>query len=467
MMAAASLRAQDGTSPKSALTGATLIPGTKLEKGFFIRMAAKASMDMNAQDVRQSLSDEYEVYKLPAALGLGAVASMQAALEGQGWRVTFESTKSPETEKWGWMSRAEAPAQRFLVFYLLDKKQSYLYLAKAGGAEGATAAPRETMATATPFPTSVPNRTPSPGTPTTSTASIFAPAPVSIPAPAPRPSTAPNAGPKRWTFVTTNFNDGWQAFDEPEWVRGAKGSVTARVHHATFDLRPYVNQDGTIYVWNQLIVPRYRDLSNVWVRKSWWEDADKNYVSAEGTEIASGRRYFLVLFRNGNGNHWIEYLAPDKATFEREMQVTVQVQGGTNWAALVRDGLNKFAVSAADLPGDWGSSSAAGIEYVSAITGNSLGIGAVSSDHKFVFRNDGTYEMRYVGASGMAGNQKFGGENWAGRATITSPWTMSLTGTFKGQTYDFDVWFEVVKGGGRILVLRRNNDDIRLLRSSQ
>jgi len=455
MLIAGALRGQDG-APRSALTGVTLIPGAMLDKGFFVRMAAKASMDLNAKNVGQAITDEYEVYKLPASLGLGAVGSMQAALEAQGWAVTFEPTKSPDTERWGWMARADAPAQRYLILYLLDKKQSYLYLARASGVSvpSAPSYPNQPMAP--------------PPLPTTSSASIFgpAPAPSTAPTSAPAPASTSVVRPTRWAFTTTNFSDGWQAFDEPDWVLGVKGSVTARVHHATFDLRPFVNEDGTIFVWNQLIVPRYRNLTNVWVRKPWWEDGSKNYVSAEGTEIASGRRYYLVLFRSGNGNHWIEYLAPDKATFEREMAITVQVQGGTNWPALVRDGLNKFAVSANDLPGSWGSSSVAGIEYLSAITGNSLGIGAVSSDHKFIFRNDGTYEMRYVGASGMAGNQQFGGENWAGRVSVNTPWTMSLTGTFKGQTYDYDVWFEVVKGGGRILVLRRNSYDIRLMRSS-
>lgn len=67
----------------------------------------------------------------------------------------------------------------------------------------------------------------------------------------------------------------------------------------------------------------------------------------------------------------------------------------------------------------------------------------------------------------MAGNQKFGGENWAGRVIMNGPWKMSLTGTFKGQTYEYDVWFETLKGGGRILVLRRNDYDIRLMRSGR
>lgn len=449
--ATVTLPAQDAP-PKSPLTGITLIPGSKLEKGFFVRMGAKASMDMNAKDAGQSITDEYEVYKLPQSLGPGAVEAMQASIQAQGWSVTFAPTKSPDLEKWGWMSRADTLSQRFLVYYLLDPKQCYLYLAKAGGMDS-------TIVPAPPVP--MPAATPDSRVPGASSEAAGAQAPAAS------PSNPPIVVPARWAFTNTTFGDGWQAFDDAEWVRGMKGAVTARVHHATFDLRPYVNEDGTIFVWNQLIVPRYRDLVNIWVRKPWWEDGNKNYVSAEGTEIASGRRYYVVLFRNGNGNHWIEYLAPDKATFEREMGIVVQVQGGTNWDALVRDGLNKFAVAATDLPGAWGSSTAAGVEYVSAITGNSLGIGAVSSDYKFTFRNDGSYEMRYVGASGMAGNQQFGGENWAGRVVMNGPWKLSLTGAFKGQTYEHDVWFEVVKGGGRILVLRRNNHDIRLMRAGR
>lgn len=449
--AAAPLLAQDAPI-RSPLTGLTLISGSKIEKGFFARMGAKASMDMNAKDAGQAITDEFEVYKLPAALGPGAVAAMQTAIESQGWSVTFEPTKSPDLEKWGWMSKGGAPAQRYLLYYQLDPKQCYLYLAKAAGLD-ATSAPLPPA----PTPAAAPEISPPTASTTTASTRVTAPPPLQ----------APITVPTGWAFTNTTFGDGWQAFDEPDWVRGIKGPVTARVHHATFDLRPYVNEDGTIFVWNQMIVPRYRDLVNVWVRKPWWEDGNKNYVSAEGTEIASGRRYYLVLFRNGNGNHWIEYLAPDKATFERELGLVVQVQGGTNWGALVRDGLNKFAVSAADLPGEWGSSSAAGVEYVSAITGNSLGIGAVSSDYRFTFRNDGTYEMRYVGASGMAGSQKFGGENWAGRVIVNSPWKLSLTGAFKGQTYDHDIWFEAVKGGGRILVLRRNDYDIRLMRGGR
>ena len=182
-MPSASLQPSAQTPPpKCPLTGITLIPGAKSEKGFFSLLAIKASIDINAKEAGQTLTDAFEVYKLPASPGQSSVEAMQASIRSQGWTVAFEATKPGVSEQWGWMWRPETPSQRFLVYYLLDKKQSYLAFARSAGSEivSAAAPPPTTVVTAPPA-----------GTPTTSSVALFE-RPPPPPATPPRPNAPAN-----------------------------------------------------------------------------------------------------------------------------------------------------------------------------------------------------------------------------------------------------------------------------------
>jgi hypothetical protein len=291
---------------------------------------------------------------------------------------------------------------------------------------------------------------------------------VEVPAPG-RPVASPPAASAIAGAKTTNFVEGFVGVEEPAWVKvtSTKAPITARIHHATFDLTPYVNQDGAVFVWNQLIVPRYANLTNVWVRAPWWEDGGWNgkpdLIAADARD-ASGAPVYVVLYRGAGQPRWVEIVTPDRATFERQLTV-VQREGGTSWAPLDQlGGFNKFAATASDLVGSWTSSSGAGVQYVNAYTGTSAGMGYASSTETFEFAASGTFHSKWVGASNAGGNSStvFGGEEYRGKVTVTD-WKVSLTNRFKGRTDVFDAWLEAVKGG-RVLHLLRDGTDTVLVK---
>lgn len=449
----ADLRAQ-AAPLKSELTGITLPEGYRPNKGLMSRMAGRSLVEMTAKRFGQTVKDlEIFEFKKPPFTGPD---SLIAAVKLQGWNMLFEKPHD-ENERIAWISRGEKPDAKYLMYIAWYKDVTTVYLTTSAGAVVAQAKP--------PAPTTQPAAPAAGGgAPAQQSPRVAPSAPSGAPATAPASTTnnAPITHPRSWTYTRTTFNDGWTAEDEPNWVRGTKGPITVLVHHTLPETKDFINQDGEAYVWNTIVAPRYRDITNLWVRKPFWDDYTMKFVSAEATEIATGKRYYVAMVQRAYGARFLEFQAPDKATFEREL-TTVLPGSGTNWKPLLIDGLNRFSVAAADLPGVWNSSSSAGVQYVNVYTGNSAGMGAVSNVEKFTFRNDGSYSSSWRGAGGMVGNQTFAGTDYNGRVIMNSPWQMSLTNRFKGQTEVYDVWFEAV-AGGRILVLRKNSYDTRLVR---
>ena len=238
---------------------------------------------------------------------------------------------------------------------------------------------------------------------------------IRLPAPAAPTTTAPPTTPAPTGAKRTNFDDGWVAIEEADWVRVTRGAVTVLIHHAAPDLRPFTNPwEGTSAVWNQLVAPRYAGVANLTLRRGFWDDGDafgqsKHFASATARD-AQGQSIHVALFRGGNGRRWIEIITPDKATFEKQLTV-VRDQDGTDFEPLNKLATyNKFAVAAADLVGGWTSSSGAGIEYVNVYTGGSAGFHHASSTSRFTFRADGSYASEWVGAQNTGGATQFGGE---------------------------------------------------------
>ena len=256
----------------------------------------------------------------------------------------------------------------------------------------------------------------------------------------------------------TNFSDGWVSVEEPDWVRAVNGDVTVLVHHRTFNLTQFVNQDGAIHVWQQLISPRYPDQTAVRVRRNFWSDGGpmqgKDWIEADA-RTRDGKPVHVALFRGGNGQRWIEIVTPTQAVLHAK--ITRVLDGdGTSWDPLLAlSNLNKFAVSAADLPGQWGSSSGASVDYVNVYTGGSAGTAYASSTSTFVFKPDGTYESVWKGAMNAQDGRgtRFGQEIYKGEYRVTD-WEVTLTKRFKGATHAFRAQFEAV-AGGRILHLWR------------
>ena len=281
-------------------------------------------------------------------------------------------------------------------------------------------------------------------------------------------SNNPPKGNSKFTFTTTNFNDGWVGTEQPDWVHVTKGNTVVLIHYAQPNIRDFNNLDeSTEFVWNTIVAPRYSNISNLWIRKKWYADGDfmnaKYYAGADLTENASGKKVHVVLYKSGNAGKWIELITPDKVSFQNQFSVVYQ-QDGTNWDKLsVMANYNKFAVAAGDLPGNWKSSSGAGIEYYNVYTGNNMGMASSSSTTEFIFQPGGTYTSVYKGVDGFNGNNRYAGETNKGKC-IVSDWEMKLTNRFKGATETFTIQFEAVKGGRILHMYRGSVEELHLFK---
>ena len=279
-----------------------------------------------------------------------------------------------------------------------------------------------------------------------------------------RPQSARKSG---FTYAENRFNDGWPAVAQEDWVRVTKGNATVLIHYALPDIRDFNNLDEkSTFVWNKIVAPRYSDLKNFFPRKSWYADGDfmngKYFVEGDVTDPSTGRRVYVALFKDGNAGKWLEFIMPDKQSFQREF-TTVYAQDGTNWAKLsAMSGYNKFAVAQADIPGVWKSSSAAGIELYNIYTGSSAGMATSSSSNEFTFAGNRGYTEIYKSASGVGAGLNYYGETNKGRYSVSNSSVLTLTNRFKGQAHEFAAYFEAVKGGRILHLIRGSIEDLHL-----
>jgi hypothetical protein len=271
-----------------------------------------------------------------------------------------------------------------------------------------------------------------------------------------------------YTFTTTNFDDGWTATEETDWVRVTKGNVNVLLHFTkegttiAADPEPHISN-----AWNILVAPRYSNLTNYKVASPSL-DPQRAYLGAGNlTDNKNGKQVYVALFRKGSSG-WVEFIAPDKNTFVKEFGADINNIGwdaGSNiWAPLLKMmNYNKFAVAASDLTGNWKSSSGAGIEYYNIYTGNNMGLASASSTTEFIFQNGGNYTSIYKGVDGFNGNNRYAGETFNGKAIVTN-WEMELTNRFKGATETFTIQFEAVKGGRILHMYRGNIEELHLFK---
>ena len=270
-------------------------------------------------------------------------------------------------------------------------------------------------------------------------------------------------------YTENRFNDGWTAIEQDDWVRLTKGNATVLIHHASFDLREFNNlYEKSTFVWDKVVAPRYADLKNFYPRKGWYTDGDamngKYYVAGDVTDPATGRRVYVALYKDGYAGRWIEFIMPDKRSFELAF-TPVYDQDGTNWAKLsAMIGYNKFAVAPEDIPGVWTSSSAAGVDLYNIYTGDSLGMATSSSSNEFTFAANGGYTEIYKSASGVGAGLSYYGQTNKGRYTVSNSSTLTLTNRFKGKAHEFSAYFEAVKGGRILHLIRGSIEDLHLFK---
>lgn len=258
-----------------------------------------------------------------------------------------------------------------------------------------------------------------------------------------------------FAFTTTNFDDGWTSTVQEDWVEVKKNNLKVLIHYPNKQADAYnsVLMDGLKVAWNILVAPRYSSASAMEFKPvSGWEPIE--YAEAMMVEKITGKNVFVVFFKknysNGSGRY-LEFIAPDKATFEQQFGAYHQESYG--WEKMeVMASYNKFAVAASDLTGVWTNNFTGIQQYVNANTGANAGMDTHSSAQNFEFSSNGTYKWDLAVASGFVGNIKFQGVKSSGNFKLLNNWQIYFSEIEK-QPKTYNAYFSCIKGA-RILWLQ-------------
>ena len=262
-----------------------------------------------------------------------------------------------------------------------------------------------------------------------------------------------------FTFNTTTFDDGWVSVEQKDWVLSRKGDVTVHLHYPQELTAKYYSDsmEAITVAWNTLVAPRYSAVQGFTKDYSSMSYQRPLLATATATSDIQGKQVYVALFRQADSG-WIEVVTPDKQTFLRNFGIDIdrmdEYLGDETWAKLrALHGLNRFAVSAADLKGTWSSNFSGMTQYVNVFTGLSAGATAHASNETFVFGQGGTYNWSLAVADGVVGSQTFQNVKSAGKLTMKGNWQINFSDIEKKPRM-YNAYFEVGQAGRRILWLQ-------------
>jgi hypothetical protein len=252
----------------------------------------------------------------------------------------------------------------------------------------------------------------------------------------------------KFNFTTTNFDDGWISTEQADWVEVTKGNLKVHIHYPNKAADAYnsVLLEGLKNAWNILVAPNYSSASNFEFKPTGgWESIE--FAEADMTEKATGKEVHVILFKknyNNGGGKYVEFISPDKRSFEQEFGAYHQSSSG--WDKMEKmAGYNKFAVAASDLTGKWTSDFSGTTQYVNANTGLDAGMDTHSSNENFQFGPGNTYKWDLAVASGPVGNIKFQSVKSNGTFNMLGNWQINFS-DIEGKPRNYSVYFSCIKG---------------------
>lgn len=273
------------------------------------------------------------------------------------------------------------------------------------------------------------------------------------------PTSSTPAIKTQFKFNTTNFDDGWNATEQEDWVEVTKGNIKVLLHYP---------KEGTVFAadpapltnaaWNILVAPHYSNLKNY--RVAYISDYERGYIATgDLTDSKTGKQVFVTFFRKGNTG-WIEIVTPDKNSFINEFKfdpttVDFNTENATVAPLIKLPGYNRFAIAASDFTGTWKDNFASNTYYTNIYTGTSAGMSTYTSSQTFVFNSNQTYKWDLIMANSYGGTSKFAKADGAGTFKVLNNWQIYFS-KMEGKPKTYDAYFSCVKGG-RILWMNDTN----------
>lgn len=414
---------------KSTITGIELPNGSKEDKRFISISAANLLMQDIAKKNKTSVH-QLEVLYLPSNYSLEL---LQAAIQTAGWTMIVEKNET----KYYWLSK---DGKSVLVYFDNSQKDLNLYFATTNQ----ITAPEN-------------SQTPKPPVKQEQNTTINEPQnnntqPTQEPLVPTNTVTIPNTG---FQFNSTNFDDGWVSTVREDWVEVAKNNVHVLLHYP---------KDGTIFpadpeplintVWNILVAPRYKSLSNY--KTAYINNYDRPYLGFGNViELSTGKALFVLLFRQGNSG-WLEFITSDKNAFIEYFKfdpyaIRWDSESDLLKPLLLMGNYNKFAIGANDLSGKWTSDFTGIQQLYNVYTGQYAGMNINQSNEEFVFTPGNKYSWKLLVVNGMVGATNYNQVQSTGTYSFPNNWQLHFSKIEKGpKTYH--AFFSCIKGA-RILNL--------------
>lgn len=404
---------------KSEFTGIPLPVGSQVDKRFLSVSAAKMLLEEESKKTGTGIS-AVEVLYLPATIHISS-AELLDGLAKEGW----SQISSGGDPKNFWLQKE---GRVLLCYFSKDKSLIELYFGEATSPPTTlpvgNASERQLADTSTNLP-------PEKVGPSKNTS-----------------DAAPSSG-HGITVSRTNFDDGWTATPEADWVQLKKENIRVLLHYPialTDDLK---TSDAPVildYFWNLLIAPRYQVITVEKRAIPAFEYPRLYFVQGAVIDKQTGvaAHVGLRIYINSGITSCVEIMAANRTEYERKFPDLSTIDPLLNY--------NKFAITLADVMGEWQESSGAHAQYYNAYTGNYAGMYGSSISSRLTMENNGQFRFEHKGASGMVGSQTFFSEKYYGKYTVNSFWEIGITDQ-TGKTYLYDAYYKAVKNG-RLLCLQ-------------
>lgn len=421
---------------RSPLTGIALPPGSKHDKRMLSVVGAQMLLDTEGKKTAAVLKNT-EVLSLPPVKNNGYTAdSFAVAVQQSGWSLSAVANE----KNYYWLQQND---KYILAYFFTAKKETNIYF-------GESNQPPQGIITPPQVQTDVQQQS---NNGTAQQTTNTQPEQQTQNQTSENNTTTPVSS--GFKFNTSNFDDGWAATEQADWVEVKKDNIKVLLHYP---------KDGTIFpadpeplttaAWNILVAPRYSNLKNY--KTAYITAYNRPYLGmGYATENASGKEVFLVLFRQGQSG-WLEFIAPDKNTFMQQYKFDPETIRWDSESDLMipltkMTGYNKFAVAAADFTGKWTSDFTGIQQLYNVYTGDYAGMHMNQSNEEFVFAAGNTYNWKLLVVNGMAGNAKFNQVKSSGTFTVPNNWQIHFS-KIESSAKTFHAHWSCIKGA-RILNL--------------
>jgi len=288
------------------------------------------------------------------------------------------------------------------------------------------------------------------------------PAPTSAPAPA-------RAVRDGFQFVESNFDDGWKATVQTDWVVVEKGAIRVYLYYALpYDVSRF-SGTGVMerdYYWREIVAKTFK------TRQAAYRDNGEvvssfkpPYVEGWGADPSTGDRRFVAMTLGIAPN--VAMLTVATAPSEQALLQAfpkANDRWGSDLAAMSR--YNKFAVGPADVLGTWQSGGSQAAHWYDSVTGAYAGATVAASSATFVFEKGGKYRSVHNGATGAVGAMSTFQQEYRGTYKVAN-YAITATHRFEGRTDVFDAHFQAVRGGRLLALDDRRGGSYLLVRTKR